>query len=1466
MTKKYPLLSAQKRVCYSQLMLPTSPMHNLGGVVLFDGQVDFDRLSQCITQLLNLNPILRMQYRCINGEHTQVLCDAERTEFPVQYFDEQDAQTVILNWASVQMSIAMQFENAPLFEFVLLKGHDNTQGFFIKLHHFIADGWTFAQISRQLSKAYSQCTEADSVDATDTDFEFLFQQEEKYRHANRYEKDAQYWQQKFATLPDLSMFPVGNDAQAERFKLTLSDEQTAMFAQLCEQYHCTENTLLVATAVLQMYLRTRVLDLTVGLPVFNRTCAKSKHQLGMLTSTVCARFSVNTQATLAQFVEQVNATLRQDYRHQKYPYEELVSALSLAQSGQRRLYHMSVNYYKGQNVECYGAVPASNFEVFSGAQDHDLQWVLTPKTDAASSNLYIDYKSSCYQAGDIAQMASQLFFIMQQFLCDSTLCVAQLRSMDSQTKQTLLSRYNFIDSNSQPFTSVMSHIETISRQSPANIAIEQDGLQLSYHELMSKVNLVAVQLQRQGVIPGDIVTVAMTPCWELVVIMLAILKCGAAYCPVDVATPSARVSYILQQTNSRLLICDADIHQGLFAAQITVANLFVSSQSCGDSVDWPDISANDSAYIIFTSGSTGQPKGVNVTHGGFANYVTWAADTYLQSGGRSAMALYSSPAFDLTVTSIYCPLIAGSKMVVYPPKHDQANILHKIVTDNVCDVIKLTPAHLNLLNEVITDTSRLTTFILGGESLSVDAAKKLQQKTGRQVSIFNEYGPTETVVGSMTYLFDSNATHDNEVAIGKPIANTAIYILDENLEPVLDGQKGELYIGGAGVTKGYINAPDLTASVFIANPFDQGRLYKTGDIASSDGELIHFYGRRDHQIKLNGYRIESGEIEQCLRECSQVKNAKVVIKSRGDAKFLCAYLALTEHRNVNWQALVAAKLPAYMVPAFFIELDELPLTVNGKVDTNELPEPEQSVTHSGSSDASRAILPVLTASACNILGKEQLSEHDNFTLSGGDSIKAISLSSLLRERGIVLEVKDILNSNNFATMAGYCVALNKIAVLSAHERQGEVLVTPAMAWFSSLNLENPNGYCHIALLSLNSTLPKQVIAQLLNNLVSEYDELSMAWPAASKVPFYTENNEVVLHDTTDSAILVNDIDIAKGKLFSAGWQAGKLALCIHHLVVDGISWRILINRLNMMLETQISTQSYSPKQPRYNLKKATEQLSHSAISANAHTYWMNIDSHFNGISALLEMEASQLVQAKASTLSQIRETLTSDLSQQLLTVANHRFSTEPVLLMLSALSLSLSELGADEFVTIELEGHGRHHNEMQLSDVIGWFTAIFPWQLPLNQGSMTDTIKQVKESYAAIPDYGESYGLLKYLKTAQPSVQAQTLRFNFLGDMSNNGAASQMVLEDLALHQDPNNHLSALIEINVAALNGEITVELNYSHSLLAHSQMQCLISNYRQQLANIADCCMSSDEVEFTPSDFSTVDLDMSDLEELFQ
>ncbi|KZN59879.1 hypothetical protein N473_02885 [Pseudoalteromonas luteoviolacea CPMOR-1] len=1458
------MLSAQKRVCYSQLMMPDSPMHNLGGVVIFDGEVDFNRLNHCFIQLLNANPILRMQYRCIQGEHVQVLCDIESKRLPVQHFVEPDVQNAILDWASQQMATVMPFENAPLFEFILLKGNDNTQGFFIKLHHFIADGWTFAQISRQLSDAYNHCDVTACTDAVDTDFEFLFQQEEKYFNSKRYRKDAQYWQSKFDSLPDLSVFPAGDDARSQRYVHSLSCEQNALFEQLCQTYGCTENTLLVATSLLQMYLRTREADLTLGLPVFNRTCAKSKEQLGMLTSTVCSRFLVNEQSTLIEFIDMVSSTLRHDYRHQKYPYEELVSELALAKSGQRRLYHMSVNYYKGQNVEHYGDVPARNFEVFSGAQDHDLQWVLTPKTDTAPSKLYIDYKCSCYRAHDIEQMSKQLFYILQQLKDDSSLCISKLQSMDGATKQQLLSRYNLIDENPQPFTDVVRQIEAISKQFPQGIAIEQKGFQLTYTELVSKVNTVALQLNHRGVAPGDIVTISMAPSWELMVVMLAILKTGAAYCPIDITTPATRVNYVLEQTKSVIFVSDEPTHLSLKVTPTAVASLFIDSDGHDEQVSWPSIEPNDSAYIIFTSGSTGQPKGVDVTHGGFANYANWAAKTYLQ-GNQSAMAFYSSPAFDLTVTSIYCPLITGAKVVVYPP-NDEENILHDIVMDNVCDVIKLTPAHLSLLNQIIKSDSRLYTFVLGGESLSIDAANKLQQKIGAKVRIFNEYGPTETVVGSMTYLFDGRQAEGSDVAIGLPIANTAIYILDEYLEPVLDGQKGELYIGGAGVAKGYINAPELTKRAFIKNPFEQGRLYKTGDIASSDGEVIHFYGRRDHQIKLNGYRIEAGEVEQCLRAHKQVKDAKVVVKMRGDAKFLCAYLALDEQVKVNWHTWVEGSLPTYMVPSFFVELQTLPLTVNGKVDTDKLPEPEEIIASPVSVDADVEVLTVLIEAACKILGRDNLTESDNFTLSGGDSIKAISLSALLKEQGIGLEVKSILSSSNFATMTGHCILLAKREALQSEDRQGEVLPTPAMAWFNNLNLVNPNGYCHIATLSLEQPMTKECMQQLLNAVLSQYDELSLAWDSGHKLPRYTQYKPLLLKNTTDPALLSGDIDISRGVLCSAGWQPNELTLCIHHLVVDGVSWRLLVSQINRALEAYTRNERYESKPPHYNLKKATEFQSQYTVSDIAHTYWTNTHSQFSSISSLFRIDPKLLGKVPASTLSNIRETLPSDLSLQLLSEANRRFSTEPLLLMLSALSLSLNEVGQSDFVTIELESHGRRHNELALSDVIGWFTAIYPWQLPLNLGSLADTIKQVKEAYAAIPDHGESYGFMSHLQATNSKLPAQTMRFNFLGDMSDNFDTTQVKLTNLALYQDPNNSLSAPLEMNIAVLNAQIVVEINYSHALISHDQMQAFVDNYLQQLERVVECCMSSNEVEFTPSDFSTVDLDMADLEELLQ
>jgi amino acid adenylation domain-containing protein len=545
---------------------------------------------------------------------------------------------------------------------------------------------------------------------------------------------------------------------------------------------------------------------------------------------------------------------------------------------------------------------------------------------------------------------------------------------------------------------------------PDAVAVIFGDRQVSYRELNERANRVAHHLRKRGVGPDVLVGVCLNRSPELVVALMAVWKAGGAYVPLDPAYPPERLSFMVGDAQTLTLLTEEKCRPLFSSSDSTVICLDADwqhlAEEAGDNLP-PVASPSDLAYVIYTSGSTGQPKGAMIVHRGLVNYLWWAIAAYQVEPGRSA-PVHTSISFDLTVTSLFSPLLAGGTVELLPEDVGAQNLLAALRRQGERSLVKITPAHLELLSQQIgTDQApgMCRTFVIGGENLLAENLR-LWREHAPATRLVNEYGPTETVVGCCVHEVLPTDPPSGSVPIGRPIANTQLYILGENLEPVPPGEMGELYIGGAGVARGYLNRPELTAERFLPDPFggvSGARLYKSGDLARCrpDG-VLEYLGRADDQVKIRGYRIELGEIEATLASHPQVRSCAVLAREDepGD-KQLVAYVVSRDGEAPGpdtMRVFLKEKLPDYMVPARLVHLDSLPLTPNGKIDRKALPAPSRDVSGGGEGAAPRTETEKRVAAIWGELLKlDGIGIHDDFFDLGGDSMAAVALVAHLHE-------------------------------------------------------------------------------------------------------------------------------------------------------------------------------------------------------------------------------------------------------------------------------------------------------------------------------------------------------------------------------------------------------------------------------------------------------------------------------------
>ncbi|MED4580173.1 amino acid adenylation domain-containing protein, partial [Bacillus atrophaeus] len=536
--------------------------------------------------------------------------------------------------------------------------------------------------------------------------------------------------------------------------------------------------------------------------------------------------------------------------------------------------------------------------------------------------------------------------------------------------------------------------EEQAERTPEQVAIVFEDEKLTYRQLNERANQLARTLRAKGMRADRLAAIVSKHNIELVVGILAVLKAGGAYVPIDPDYPEHRIQYILDDSKAEIILTQHHLQQRLAHAG-TIVLLDEESSYHEEHSNMERISSvKDLAYVIYTSGSTGKPKGVLIEHQGLTNYIWWADRVYVK-GEKTNFPLYSSIAFDLTVTSIFTPLISGNAIIVFGGE-DRATLLSSVVQDSRVDIIKLTPAHLQLLNEMnIPHECTIRKMIVGGDNLSTRLARDISEQFQDQIEIFNEYGPTETVVGCMIYSYDPQKDRRESVPIGTAAANMNIYVLNADMKPVPIGVPGEMYISGTGIARGYLNRPDLTAEKFVEHPFTAGeKMYKTGDVARwlPDGHM-EYLGRIDHQVKIRGYRIEIGEIEAALLQVESVKEAVVFALGEEGSKQLCAYLVGDKSLNtLQLKQQLLHKLPAYMIPAYFIRVEEMPLTDNGKIDRKALPAPDGNMPTGTEYVAPGTLIEKqLSEIWKDVLAHSDLGIKDNFFDVGGHSLKVLQL-------------------------------------------------------------------------------------------------------------------------------------------------------------------------------------------------------------------------------------------------------------------------------------------------------------------------------------------------------------------------------------------------------------------------------------------------------------------------------------------
>ena len=1131
----------------------------------------------------------------------------------------------------------------------------------------------------------------------------------------------------------------------------------------------------------------------------------------------------------------------------------------------------------------------------------------------------LQYDTNVLTTAGAERLAGQFVALVASALEDTARSVGDLDAVGAEEREWLLRDFNRTAADVPRAESLCELFEAQAARTPDAVAVEAGDACLTYAELNARANQLARRLRRMGVGSDSLVGLLTTRSAEMLVGVWGVLKAGGAYVPLDPSYPRERLSFMIEDAGLRLVLTERALAEALPESAAVRLELDDGWNEIAreSKANLTDVSAPGEclAYVIYTSGSTGRPKGVMVTRRGLLNYLAWSARAYPVEEGRGA-PVHSPLGFDLTVTALFPPLLAGRRVSLVAEGHGVEGLLASLREGGGWSLVKLTPAHLDALGGLAPegeDVSGWTrALVVGGEALFSEAVARWRERAPA-TRIFNEYGPTETVVGCCVHEVGAETPRAGAVPIGRPIYNTELYVLDARRRPAPTGVTGELYVGGAGVARGYLRRPGLTAESFVPHPFAReagARLYRTGDLARHRGDgQLEYVGRFDQQVKVRGFRVELGEIEAALNGQESVRECVVVAREEeGRGRRLVAYVVGEGGVRPDAEALreeLGRRLPEYMVPAVFVALERLPLTENGKVDRRALPAPEQARTE----PAGKFVGPrthaeeVLVEIWKQVLGVERVGVHDNFFRLGGDSILSIQIIARANRAGLRLTPQQLFEHQTVAKLAAAAGEAGQ-PEQEQTAAAGEVPLTPNQRWFFELEQPDPHHFNQSLLFEPARALDAAAVAGAVGALLAHHDALrttfkhdeargwlqQVAAPNTESVASAFEHRDLsnVSRDEQPATLeaeverLQRGFDLARGPLlrvalFELGDGRQRLFVVAHHLVVDGVSWRIILEDLQAAYAQSSAGEvvSLAPKTAPFRrwAEHLQEYARTEALRGEA-GYWLNRER-----AAVKRLPSDAGGENTVESARRVTLGLSPERTRALLQEVGRAYATRVEEVLLTAVGEALRRWAGGRRVLVELEGHGREEVGERTPDVsrtVGWFTASSPLLLSFNEEFEPGAaLRRVKEQLRAVPGRGLGYGLLRYLgedeevRDSLRAIRRPEVAFNYLGQLDrvlDSGALFAPAPESAGQTMSPRAPRTHLLQVGGSVTDGRLQLSWGYSEAVHRRETVERVARECLSILEGLIDHCLAAEGRAYTPSDFPLAGLEQRALDRLLE
>ncbi len=1509
-----PLSFAQQRLWFLDQLDPGNAAYNVAAAVRLTGVLDSAALERALNEVVFRHEALRTTFASPAGRGVQIVHPSQpltlaRLDFTAEPPPEREAR--VKEEAAREARLPFDLSRGPLMRATLLALTGTDHVVLLTMHHIVSDAWSMGVLVREVAALYEALVagKPPALPPLPIQYADFVEWQRHQLQGDRLAQLLSYWKERLAGSPAALELPTDRPRPAVQsfsgaiHRFSLSADLASRLRKLCRQEGATPYMALLAAFSTLLHRFSGQSDLCIGSPVAHRARAELEGLIGFFVNTVVLRVDLSGRPTFSQLLARIREVALGAYSHQDLPFERLVDELSPVRDPSRTpLFQFMFALQNTPRSEL--SLPGLTLTPLV-SETGTAKFDLTLEVDEGASELdcRLEYKTDLFDRATAERLASHFAKLLENAVANPARRIDELELLGDDERRALLVLSADGPVHFPRERTVVELFEEQAAASPHSVAVLFEDQSMTYGELDARANQVARRLRELGVGPERPVGLCVERSLEMVIGAIAILKSGGAYLPLDPSFPDERLRFMLEDAGVEVLVGQAKLLGRLPIAQQSRIALDEDGASLASlpSENLPHLSKpNHLAYIIYTSGSTGLPKGTAVPHQSIVHLVK--ANTYVPLTSAQTLLQAGPLAFDASTFEIWGSLLNGGRLALLPPESPTPEAIGRAVRQHGVDTLFLTTALFHLIaKECPKELVGVRHLLTGGEMIAprwMDAFRRAVPSC--RVSAV--YGPTEATTFSSHCPIERDQAPTGSVPIGRPIAHAQLYCLDEALQPAPVGAPGELFIGGAGVSRGYWRRPRLTAERFIPDPFGAepgARLYRTGDRVRwrSDGNL-DFLARLDHQVKVRGFRVELEEVEGALAQHDAVREVAVIAREdRPGEKRLLAYFVSDQPAvgTTELRAFLRRKLPEYMVPAAFVKLSSMPLTLNGKVDRNALPaldgsRPALAAAYAAPRSSAEKTLAEIWS---ELLGVEQVGIHDNFFELGGDSILSIQVIARARQRGLAVSPKQLFEHQTIAELAAAAgeapAALSEQGVVA-----GPVPLTPIQSWFFEQSLEAPHHFNQSLLLEVAPTFRPDLLRPVLARLVEHHDALRLrfrrdgAWEqhcAASEAADFVELRDLSARTDDERRASVEEragevqasLDLEAGPLlravhFDFGAKVpGRLLVVAHHLAIDAVSWRILLEDLQTLYASLERGEPPALLPKTTSFKQWSEHLRDLARSEAL----LREAEHWKALAKAAFAALPVDHPSGRNTFGSARRALVTLDRQETRTLTQEAlaaYRTRVPEMLLAALSLALSRWVPGELVLIHVEGHGREDlfPGLDLSRTVGWFTSLYPVSLDLPRPAEPGlALKRVKEELRRIPNKGLGWGILRHL-TASPNVLTElravprpALSFNYLGQWGALGPF-RFAPESLGAEQHPLALRPHLLDVTAAIKDGQLTASWIYSAEVHEPSTMAQLSASFAAELRRLIAHCLSPEAGGPTPSDFPLARLDQTTLDAL--